>query len=135
MTVFAYRDTFHQEVAENTLQEEVTVALQTDNLLFVPDGADGVAIKDYEQVEEIEVIYEKQFVDMEGNIYPYSDEEAMTTYRSCSHNFVSGTSLEHTKYSDGGGEVREYRSQRCDICGYMIRGEKIRTIIYVVCPH
>lgn len=135
MTVFAYRDTFHQGVSENTSQEEVTAALQTDNFLFVPDGADGGAIKDFEQVEDIEIIYEKQFVDTEGNIYPYSDEETGTTYRSCSHNFVSGTSGEHTKYSDGGCEVRVYHAQRCDICGYVIRGELIRKTIFVVCPH
>ena len=135
MTVFAYRDTLHQEVSENTSQEKVTAALQTDDFLFVPDGADGEAITDFEHLDEIEIIYEKQFVDTEGNIYPYSDEETVTTYRGCSHNYVSGTSVEHTKKSGGGCEVSVYNSQRCDICGYVIRGELIRTTTFVVCPH
>lgn len=135
MTVFAYRDTLHQEVSENTLQEEVTESLQSDIISFTPDVADGEELMELEFLDEIEIIYDKQFVDMEGNIYPYSDEDTVTTYRSCSHDFESGTSTEHTSYSNGGCEVREYHSQRCKKCGYLVRGEKIRTIIYEVCPH
>lgn len=135
MTVFAYRDTYHQEVAEDTLQEAVTESLQTDMFSFTPDGIEGEELMGLKLPEEIEIIYDKQFVDMEGNIYPYPDEDTLTTYRSCSHYFVSGTSTEHNSYSDGSCKVRQYRAQRCDICGYVIRGDLISTTIYVVCPH
>ena len=135
MTVFAYRDTYHQEVPVNISQEEVMEYLQTDDFSFTPDGADGQEMKYLEPSDEMEIIYEKQFVDTEGNIYPYSDEETVTTYSSCSHNFVSGKATDHTKYSDGSCKVVEYRAQRCDICGYVIRGEEINVITYKVCPH
>lgn len=135
MTVFAYRDTLHQEVSENTMQEEVTESLQSDIISFTPDVEDEEELTELEFLDKIEIIYDKQFVDMEGNIYPYSDDDTMTTYRSCSHDFESGTSTEHKSYSNGGCEVREYHSQRCKKCGYLVRGEKIRTIIYDVCPH
>lgn len=132
MTVFAYRDTLHQCVPDNTSQEEVTQSLQSDIFFFMPDEAE---MGKSESVEEVEVLYEKQFIDTEGEIYSYTNEETETTYRSCSHDFVSGTASEHTKKADGGCEVREYRAQRCSKCGYVVRGEKIRTIIYDVCPH
>lgn len=132
MTVFAYRDTIHQEVAENTLQDEVTKSLQSDTISFNPEGE---MLMEFEEWEEMELLYEKQFIDSEGNIYPYSDEDTVTTYRSCDHEFVSGTSNEHTKFSDGSCEVRYYNSQRCNKCGYLIRGEEFNTVTYRVCPH
>ncbi len=135
MTVFAYRDTIHQEVAENTLQDEVTKTLQNDTISFTPNAPEGEGLMELELLEEIEIIYDKQFVDMEGNIYPYSDEDTLTTYRSCSHNYVAGTLTEHTPYSNGGCEVRYYDSKRCDKCGNIIRGELLKTVIYPVCPH
>lgn len=135
MTVFAYRDTIHQEVSENTRQDDVTKTLQSDIISFTPDGAGEKEFKEFEESKEPEIIYEKQFIDPEGNIYSYSDENTIKTYRSCSHDFVSGTLREHTKDSNGGCEVREYRAQRCGICGYIIRGEEINVITYKVCPH
>lgn len=135
MTVFAYRDTFYQEVPENTSQDKLVETLRMDAFTFTPDGADGEMLKDFNEWKEMEFLYEKQFIDSEGNIYPYSDEDTMTTYRSCSHDFESGTTAEHTKKSDGGCEVREYRAQRCSKCGYVIRGEQISFHAYTVCPH
>ena len=130
MTVFAYRDTLRQEVPENTPQEEVTKSLQSDVFFFMLDGE----VNEY-ALQVTEILYEKQFMDTEGNIYPYSDEDTVTTYGSCSHNFASGTVLEHTKKSNGGCEVSEYHAQRCSICGYVVRGERIGVYIYDVCPH
>lgn len=131
MTVFAYRDTLHQEVLENTPQEEVTKSLHSDTFCFTPDGE----IKEFEPLQEIEILFDKQFTDTEGNIYPYSDEDTVTTYRSCSHDFASGTVSEHTNKSNGGCEVCEYHAQRCSICGYVSKEERIGVYIYDVCPH
>ncbi|MDE7199926.1 MAG: hypothetical protein K2O15_13740 [Lachnospiraceae bacterium] len=135
MTVFAYRDTLHQEVSVNVSPEEVTEYLITDDFSFMPDGVDGPEVEGFEPLEEMKIIYNKQFVDEEGKIYPYSDEETITTYRSCNHDFVSGTANDHTKYSDGSCKVVVYRAQRCGICGYVIRGEVTKTVTYTVCPH
>ena len=135
ITVFAYRDTLHQRVSENTVQEEVTKSLQSNIISFTLDGEDGELIKYFEEWEEMEFLYDKQFIDSEGNIYPYSDEDTMTTYRSCSHNFESGRSSEHNLFSNGSCEVRVYNSQRCSKCGYLSRGDLIGTTTFVVCPH
>ncbi|MBD5508993.1 MAG: M56 family metallopeptidase [Lachnospiraceae bacterium] len=135
MTVFAYRDTYHQELSENASQEEVTGALRVHDFSFTPDGADGEAIKDYGEVEEFEIIYDKQFIDTERNIYPCMDEETDTTYESCSHDFVSGALAGHTKKSDASCEIKQYHAQRCSKCGYVVRGERIAVYTYEVCPH
>ncbi len=135
MTVFAYRDTMHQQVSENTLQYELTKTLQADMISFTPDGADGEMIKDFEECEEMEFLYEKQFIDSEGNIYPYPDEETVTTYESCSHDFVSGTLAEHTKKSDGSCEIEQDHAQRCSKCGYVIKSDEKNGFTYTACPH
>lgn len=132
MTVFAYRDTIHQQVLENTLQDEVTKTLQNDNISFYPAGE---MVMDFDEWAEMEFLYDKQFIDTEGNIYPCTDEETDTIYESCSHDFVSGTLEEHTKKSDGGCEIEQYHAQRCSKCGYVIRGERICVDKYYVCPH
>lgn len=103
MTVFAYRDTFHQEVSEDTSQDEMVEALRVDHFTFTPDGQE---LKEIEPLKEIEMIYDRQFVDAEGNSYPYSDEETAAADRSCSHDFVYGTAADHTKMSDGSCEAR-----------------------------
>lgn len=131
MTVFAYRDTFYQEMMENTPQEAIVGSLRSDTTCFTPDGVDN----DFRPLQGIEILYEKQFIDTEGNIYPYSDEETMTAYGSCSHVFVSGTTTEHIKKPGGGCGVREYRAQRCSKCGYVVQGERIGVYAYDVCPH
>lgn len=132
MTAFAYRDTLHQSVPGNTSEEEIVKSLQSDTFCFTPDEAQTNA---FDPLQGTEVLYEKQFVDTEGNIYPYEDDETVTVYRSCSHDFVSGTASEHTKKSDGGCETRQFRAQRCSKCGYVIKGEEINVITYKVCPH
>lgn len=135
ITVFAYRDTFQQEVPGNISQEDLAKTIQSDQFLFSPDGADINLVEDFNQTEKIEFLFEKQFTDEEGNVYPYSDENTAAVYRSCKHNFVSGTSAEHNKFSGGGCETREYRAQMCSKCYYVIRGEEIQVITYKVCPH
>ena len=135
MTVFAYRDTFHQYVPENISQEEITGTLRMNDFSFTPDGTDWQEIKNFEPLYKPEILYEKQFTDSEENIYSCMDEEAVTTYESCSHDFVSGTLEEHTKKSDGSCEIEQYHAQRCDICGYVIKGEEINVSTYKVCPH
>ena len=135
MTVFAYRDTFHQYVPENISQEKVTETLRVHDFSFTPDGTDWQEIKNFEPLYKPEILYEKQFTDSEGNIYPCMDEETDTTYESCSHDFVSGILEEHTKKSDGGCVIEQYHAQRCSKCGYVVRGEEINGITYKVCPH
>lgn len=132
MTVFAYRDTLHQSVPYNTPEEEVLQSLQSDTFCFTPDGAQTNV---FDPLQGTEILYEKQFVDTEGNIYLYEDDGTVGVYRGCSHAFVSGTVTDHTKKADGSCEVKEYRAQRCSKCGYVERGDRIGVYKYDVCPH
>lgn len=131
VTVFAYRDTLHQEVSVNTSREEVRECLRIDTFSFAPDGADGEMIKDFKEWSEMEFLYEKQFIDSEGNIYPYLEEG--TACRG--HDLVSGTLAEHTRRSDGSCEIIEYPSQRCGLCGYVVSGKWNKATKWEVCPH
>ncbi len=131
MTVFAYRDTFYQEMAEDSSQEEIAGSLRSADICFTTDGLDN----DFRSRQGIEILYEKQFVDTEGNIYPYSEEETMTAYGSCSHDLVSGTMTEHMGKSGGGCEIKEYHAQRCCKCGYAVEGERIGVYTYDACLH
>ena len=82
----------------------------------------------------INVVYEMQFADVEGNIYPvYSDEES--PYASCSHNYVSGTYQEHIKYSSGNCMIVQYNAVRCTKCSSVQIGKEIARTIYQECPH
>lgn len=78
-------------------------------------------------------MYDRQFVDEEGNIYPILEDEGIEPY--CNHTFVSGTGGDHTKFSDGSCLVREFYAQRCSKCGYVIQGDEINRITFAKCPH
>lgn len=131
MTAFAYRDPFQQKLPEEASQEQIEHALTDDMFLFFSEDVGEEEILNFEMLEETELLYDHQFVDEEGNIYPVTEP----VQRGCSHTFVSGTEVRHHPYSDGSCEVREYHSQRCSKCGYVIQGDLIRTITFNPCPH
>ena len=131
MTVFAYRDTFSRTMAENTPQEEVAQSLRSNPVCFTPDGIDN----GFSALQDIKILYEKQFTDTKGNIYPYSYRELVMDYRGCSHEFESGTATNHTEKPDGDCEVKEYHALRCSKCGHVDKEEGIGVHIYDVCPH
>ncbi|MBD5508569.1 MAG: M56 family metallopeptidase [Lachnospiraceae bacterium] len=131
MTVFAYRDGFQEELAEKASQEEIEFTLDNDTFLFVSDETCEEGMSEFELAEETEILYEYQFIDEAGNIYPITEP----IQRGCSHDYVSGKATEHHSNSDGSCIVREFRAQRCSKCGYVIRGEQISYHEYTVCPH
>lgn len=132
MTVFAYRDVVHETITEEVSQEEIDRALQIDEALFVPGETAEEATAGFSSSEKMEILYENQFVDEEGNIYPIPDAAPQ---RGCNHDYESGTWVTHDKKSDGSCEVREYRAQMCSKCSSVIRGEQIGWRKYDVCPH
>lgn len=134
LTAFAYRDTFHEITPEEYSQTTIEKSLHSDLFSFAPDGITGEQMDEFDPWEESEILYENQFIDEEGNIYPIL-EEIPGTARGCSHDYVSGTAKKHYKTSDGGCEVTVYRAQRCSKCGTVIAGEILNVITYQVCPH
>ncbi|MDE6619962.1 MAG: M56 family metallopeptidase [Lachnospiraceae bacterium] len=57
------------------------------------------------------------------------------TYRLCIHDYVSGQSTKHTKFSDNSCKVDYYDSKKCSKCGKVVLGELINTLSYGKCPH
>lgn len=132
ITVFAYKDTFHEIVPEDVSQEEIESVLESDTFLFTPDGMDGEVMQDFEIPEIDEIQYDRQFTDEEGNIYPVPD---IVPYFGCDHTYVSGTETRHNTNSDGSCDVTQYRAQRCSKCGLVVQGDYIASYHYAVCPH
>lgn len=132
MTVFAYKDTFHEGISEDASQEEIESTLEMDTFQFAPDGTEENGIEEFSTSEEMEILYDDQFTDEEGNTYPVPE---IAPHWGCDHDYVSGTETLHGKKSDGSCVVEKYHSQRCSKCGYVLRGDWISTTTYAVCPH
>ncbi len=137
MTVFAYRDSFEREVAEDVSEEQIERTMQSDTFLFVSEETGIDPMMEFEHLETQdsmqELLYDRQFTDEMGNIYQIMEDDGIELH--CNHTFVSGKGLDHIKDSSGGCELVEFYAQRCSKCGYVIQGETIRTLTYVKCPH
>lgn len=131
MTVFAYRDV-HNEILSDAPQEQIESMLDDDVSLFAPDEEEGEFLTEYEEDEIEEILYDRQFVDEEGNIYMVPDVEPQW---GCDHNYVSGKDVRHDLKSDGSCEVTVYRAERCTKCGTIKIGDWVSTTTYAVCPH
>ncbi len=95
------------------------------DIIFVPKGIE-------QQVIYFEtILYDYQFVDEEGNIYPI--EENVSAMADCEHNYVDGVTMTHLKYASGGCKVTYYEAERCTKCGDVVRGDYICTMISDVC--
>lgn len=137
MTVFAYREPFEREVAEEVSTVNVDEIAESDTFMFVPEETGMNALEELDQSETQEALhniqYDRQFMNEAGNIYPISEDDKIEPY--CDHTFVNGTGADHIKKSDGSCKIIEFKAQRCSKCGYVIQGETTRTLIYEKCPH
>lgn len=137
MTVFAYRDSFERELSEDTSQNDIGEAEQSDTFLFAPEETGKNALMEFEASETqervAELLYDRQFTDEEGNVYPISEDNGIEPH--CNHTFVNGTGVDHIPLSDGGCIVKEFYAQRCSKCGYVIQGAEIQRVTYSKCPH
>lgn len=97
-------------------------------IFFVEEGAESpLSAGDYT------ILYDSQFVDAEGNIYPIY-EEGTITYATHVHRLVDGIKQEHYLTAKG-CIVYNYACQRCLTCGIMVKGELVGTQINSPCPH
>lgn len=133
MTVFAYREPFEREMLEDVSEENVGEMAESDTFLFVPQETGKDPVQEFEQLKAQEILFDKQFVDEDGNIYPIAEDDGIEPY--CNHTYVAGTGLDHIKKSDGSCKIIEFEAQRCSKCGYVLQGKTINTITYAVCPH
>lgn len=133
ITALAYRDPLSVTVSESTTQEEIDWTLEDDVFEFVPDMEDAESVDENVLMQDIEMLYEHEFIDEEGNVYPVLEDDGISPH--CNHVYVSGKERLHHPYSDGGCEVREYQSQMCAKCSHVIRGDWINTYTWAICPH
>ena len=131
MTVLAYRDAHNEIMPEDVALEDIETVLESDTVVFAPEDTGEEAIIDFGE-DTVEILYDRQFVDEEGNIYYIPD---MESHGSCDHSYVAGTEYRHNKGSDGGCVVTVYKAERCSKCGTIKLGDKVSTTTYVTCPH
>lgn len=132
MTVFAYKDVHNEIAPEDMSQDTIKMALESDAVWFASDEIGENATQYFDVQETIEILYDRQFIDEEGNIYPIPETEPQW---GCDHNYVSGTEARHNKNSDGSCVVTEFKAERCSKCGTIKLGEQIGWRKYDVCPH
>ena len=79
------------------------------------------------------ILYDEQFVDMDGNIVPAN---GINPRLICpGHNIVSGYFQTHAKDGKGGCNVKTYHSTRCLYCETIWVGDLCAVDTHVTCPH
>lgn len=79
------------------------------------------------------ILYDEQFVDEEGNIYP---SHTISMRLPCfKHEKVEGYLQNHYKYDDGSCTVKTYKATTCLICDTIWMGDLVSARKYVTCPH
>lgn len=79
------------------------------------------------------ILYNAQFVDEDGNVYPVS--EISPQVFCISHRKVDGYYQTHVADGKGGCTVKTYKSVKCVICDTIWLGDLIDISTYAKCPH
>lgn len=124
LTALAYPEIDHVKSENVNVAED---AVDGDNFWIYDYVTDG-----YGTLEEI-LLYDEQFVDEKGEIYPV---ELTTEEEICSeHEIVPGVVQIHHKDSDGGCTTETYEGTRCTECGMVWKGNLLREARKIPCPH
>ena len=105
-TVFAYKDVTYIN------RQNINLPASEGESQFIPYGdAEGFSWN-----ESIPVItYEKQFIDMYGNIYDMTNPSK--TYVNCVHAYQYGEYQLHIMNTGGSCTIETYNAKRCRHCG------------------
>lgn len=79
------------------------------------------------------ILYDEQFTDEEGNIYPV--EETVSVEATHTHSWISGIYRKHELTAGGGCITLEYDAERCFRCGTVQIGELINAQTNIKCIH
>lgn len=79
------------------------------------------------------ILYDEQFVDMDGNVTPVSAVNPRTICPG--HKVVEGYFQTHVEYGKGGCVVKTYKSTQCLYCHTIWVGDWVATDTYAKCPH
>ena len=132
MTALAYKDGYNEIAAEDMSAEEIESVLDDNEVLFASDAVAEEAFSEFDEHEIEEILYDREFIDEEGNVYMIPDAEP---HWGCDHSYVSGKERRHDIKSDGSCEVTMYYAERCSKCGTVKLGDLISRTYYPVCPH
>lgn len=99
------------------------------DIVFVPEGQKGPY-----DTPEYTILYDNQFVDTEGNIYPVY-ENGISTCAEHTHRWVEGENQVHEVNASGGCTIYVYITQYCLRCGIVQEKTWTSTSTYVTCPH
>lgn len=137
VTVLAYPKVHTMTQREAVSEEIIKMELNGGSIQFVPDDASEEELKKDRGyiLRQIQVRYEEQFTDIDGNIFPVNDITNENKYSSCSHTYVSGTSSKHSRNKDGGCTITTFSSKRCSKCGNVITGNRLYVVNFDICTH
>lgn len=135
LTVLAYprihTETWNEDIPEKAIDEY----LNEGTIQFIPETEKNMS-QDINCAEKfMNIKYEEQFIDEEGNIYLYQDTEKLDAYSNCSHNYIAGNISKHVKNSNGSCKMIIYSAKRCTICYDIVEGNRLYEINYDICPH
>ena len=124
LTALAYPDVHH---VKNAVTEAAEDSMDGGNFWIYDCAEDG-----YGMSMDV-ILYDKQFVDENGEIYPMRSTEGQKT---CSeHDTISGIVQIHEKDNNGGCTIETYEGTRCIKCGIVWTGEFDYKISKTSCIH
>lgn len=121
LTAFAYDDVIRVDVNQQTQEVQSKISIsESEGVFYFGSGYFDVA----------EITYDYQFTDEEGNVY--SAEVVEQQRINCNHTYQSGIYQTHVKGSDGSCTIEMYNAKRCTSCVYLVIGDYLNTITYVI---
>lgn len=127
--VFAYDGVTVVDISgEEEVVRERSENFPVSDILFTEEGSCLFT------AEDVDIKYDRQFVDENGNIYEVDLNEGGRA--GCAHSALkSGQYNEHVKNSSGGCVVKTYSAKHCADCGKVFLGDFISEFKYAKCPH
>lgn len=127
-TVFAYKPV-------NTLREPLCLdesfgTLEKDRTLIFSTDKDSSLFYD---IGEETVVYDLQFQDTDGIIYPIKQES--NERKKCTHTYKQGEIQEHVRKASGGCVINTYAAKVCVRCGAYNQKTLINSVSYLKCLH
>lgn len=135
LTAFAYDEIMWYEgapVLENTAEDGYQYSGQLESIMILPAGSNTSF---YDDLESIPILYDKEYVDGDENIWPLTESDIQPMAICIFHSYTSVTLVEHYVSNDGGCAVQYYSADRCQKCGKIQNKTLLHTLYYTVCPH
>lgn len=87
------------------------------------------------ELSSIPILYEREYVDGEGNVYPFMEGAQPKAPICIFHSYQAVRIVEHYLADEGDCEVYYYNADRCEKCGKTKNKTFLSSAHYAVCPH